>query len=803
VSLDTTVNVELLKKSIPVVYIVPIGLGAIPIYVEYKVNVDAEAKLKLTDVISMRDTVRTTMSCDLGLVYDGQAHSYNNSTGTFYAGGEVTQFSPSLGIKVAFKEKVTASLFGLLGPFLSLSIPEASARGTIALPSLDFDASVKASVKLETGIDLTTISGATTVLGGGLWESDSLFWRTPNKVEIVFGNDQVGQPDSTLTDSLAVKVTSTLGAPQKNVHVHFEVTAGGGSLSQQVVDTDAEGVARCTWTLGPETLPDQRVKAWARFGNGDTLVGGPLLFKAEFAELQAEVYAGDDQVAHLSDPLPAPIMVRVVDQDDVPYAGIMVHFEIASGGGELTVDSVITDADGLAGSDWTLGSNELDQQLVHAWATTSQHDTLPPGILTFNAHFPYNIMDYADVHDFDGDVGDDMPPMRVYVGDQLGLPQFNIPVHFTVVSGSGGSLSQTLVHTDAQGIATCNWNLGAFTAHTQVVKAWSLDQDGDTLLGGPLYFTATEPGVCTVLGSFPGMANYGEVLQINVLATGIYTGTPLQGIGAGLTTWRGADIPNPPGGGTTGPDGIAVVGWQMVAYNTGGQHAKLVCLGDTTLFSTSLPNCTGTVEDVDGNEYPIGWVGCHCAMLKNLRTTHFTNGDSIPFGTNAEWDGADTTFQALADHVNSDEANDDQYGLLYNFEAAITQNSIRQLCPDGWGIPDAYFANVAGGMNEVITSLGGPSIAGGKLKATTLWDPPNFGASNSTGFSAYPAGSRTPGGPQDMGIFGRFWTHQATLFGNAYFLQLSTYSEAVQTQYTSRKNGLSCRCWNNYKRDME
>lgn len=805
-SIDTTIEHTLGQWSKLSLFVVPVAGVPFPIWVEWKIEVAAEAELKLAGVLSTVDTISTVMACDMGMRYNyGVVEPMFNNTATFNVGGELTELSGTMGIKMTFEEKISANLYTVLGPFISASSPEVNARGTASFLTGDSDLSVKASIKLETGIQLTSVSNSTALVGGGLWESDSLFWRTPNRMVKLFGDHQVDQPDSTLTDSLAVLVLSTLGVPQKNVKVHFAIKDGDGTLSAQEVLTNDDGIARCSWTLGPEGQPLQRVKAWARFGNGDTLVDGPLYFDAEFQRLQAMVWTGDDQVARQGEELPAPIVVRVADQEDVPAAGVMVHFEVA-GGGSLSSDSIATDTEGLANCTWTLGTNGLDQQLVRTWATNAQYDTLPPGILTFSAHFPYNYMDYADSHDFSGDVGDDMPPMRVIVLDQLGLPQSNIVVHFEIVTG-GGTLSQSLAFTDAQGIATSTWNLGLFTAHTQVVKAWSLDLEGDTLQGAPLYFSATEPGQCSMLSTPSGTPTYGDVLDFSILATGVYTGIPLDNYVAGFTAWRGANVPNPGYLNATGPDGVAFGGWSMVAYNTGGQHARLVCFGDTMEFNTTLPNCTGTMEDVDGNSYPIGWVGNRCVMLKNLRTTHFTDGGLIPFGTDAEWEGSDTTEQALVAHVNNDTVNDEDYGLLYNFYAAQDRRNttLDTLCPLGWHIPTtAYFDNVPGEWSSLIDVLGGVSLAGGKMKATTLWDPPNTGASNTTGFTAFPAGSRTPSGPQDMGQYARFWVDESTLFGNAYFMQLWSDSEAIWTEYTSRKNGLSCRCFRSrWLRDME
>lgn len=45
-------------------------------------------------------------------------------------------------------------------------------------------------------------------------------------------------------------------------------------------------------------------------------------------------------------------------------------------------------------------------------------------------------------------------------------------------------------------------------------------------------------------------------------------------------------------------------------------------------------------------------------------------------------------------------------------------------------------------LRTLVDFLGGPSLAGGALKATDLWDSPNTGATNSSNFNWYPAGSR-------------------------------------------------------------
>jgi uncharacterized protein (TIGR02145 family) len=75
------------------------------------------------------------------------------------------------------------------------------------------------------------------------------------------------------------------------------------------------------------------------------------------------------------------------------------------------------------------------------------------------------------------------------------------------------------------------------------------------------------------------------------------------------------------------------------------------------------------------------------------------------------------------------------YGKLYNHYAV---SDPRNVCPVGWHVPDTAE------FGQLIDYLGGGLIAGGSLKSTIQdWQIPNIGATNASGFSALPAGSRT------------------------------------------------------------
>lgn len=88
-------------------------------------------------------------------------------------------------------------------------------------------------------------------------------------------------------------------------------------------------------------------------------------------------------------------------------------------------------------------------------------------------------------------------------------------------------------------------------------------------------------------------------------------------------------------------------------------------------------------------------------------------------------------------------SNYSEYGVLYNFETA------KDACPAGWHLPSDYewsYLEVYLGMSITATIGEGPrgTNQGGKMKGTgtVLWNDPNTGATNISGFTALPGGMR-------------------------------------------------------------
>ena len=154
---------------------------------------------------------------------------------------------------------------------------------------------------------------------------------------------------------------------------------------------------------------------------------------------------------------------------------------------------------------------------------------------------------------------------------------------------------------------------------------------------------------------------------------------------------------------------------------------------DNTSFTTSTE---GILTDVDGNEYAIRKIEDEWWMIENLATTKFRNGDQIPLVIEA--DSWQRESPAYCWYNNDSSTFSNPYGALYNWFAVATGD----LCPTGWHVPlEAEFLNLA-------DLHGGALIAGGKLKesGSSHWLEPNTGATNESGFTALPAGSRLGNG---------------------------------------------------------
>ncbi len=198
----------------------------------------------------------------------------------------------------------------------------------------------------------------------------------------------------------------------------------------------------------------------------------------------------------------------------------------------------------------------------------------------------------------------------------------------------------------------------------------------------------------------------------------------------------------------------------------------------------------GELVDIDGNVYSTVVIGTQHWMAENLKVTKYRNGDNIThITTDSDW--TSDTDGAYGYYDNSS-TNLDTYGMLYNWYA-VDNSTGQNICPQGWHVPTATE------FSDLATELG--SNVAGQLKetGTVHWSSESTGTSNSSGFTALPAGLRVyyTGGYSNLGNYTYFWTSTSSTSSatsaNYKYLTYSSSSTFV-TGTTVKTYGFSVRC---------
>ena len=317
-----------------------------------------------------------------------------------------------------------------------------------------------------------------------------------------------------------------------------------------------------------------------------------------------EKVSGDSQsVAILG--ASAPLMVRVVDLDDQPAAGVIVKFAVTVGTGAVT-NTVTTGVDGLASATYT-AVTDAGARKVRAQITEGQ--------LFFNlrvAAGPVAGIVATQGQDQGANAGSVLPiQLGAKVVDGWGNGVTGTPVAWTVVSG-GGALSADTTVTDANGVAKVTRTLGA-GAGGQFVRAATVGASDSAR------FHSTGKKAMTVLA---GGNNVPQRCTSDLWVAGNYAYSGTWGNCAGrgaqlLNVWNvsaGVTLSDSVfvGAGTVSDNEVSADGTLLLATSEGGgppnglylysladpAHPALV---DSQLVGTGLH--TGTFADIGGRRY--------------------------------------------------------------------------------------------------------------------------------------------------------------------------------------------------------
>ena len=273
-------------------------------------------------------------------------------------------------------------------------------------------------------------------------------------LEIVSGDEQLGQVGAALAQPVVVKVTDTRDRPVASQDVAFSITEGGGSVEPVTVKTDADGEAAAGWTLGPNA-GDNRLRVQTARGGSGTL---EVTFQATALAGTGSVLVsagGDDQVGPVNSALADSLVVKATDALGNPVANVEVTWTV-SGGGSIEPVTIRTGNDGLAAAERVLGPTAGEQS---AQASVDGFTNSP---VTFtHTAVPANptklILVSGDGQSAPGgfEVGDDLV---VRLEDDNGNGIGGRPITWVVPSGNG-SVNPVNSVTNANGLATTRWKL--------------------------------------------------------------------------------------------------------------------------------------------------------------------------------------------------------------------------------------------------------------------------------------------------------------------------------------------------------
>jgi uncharacterized protein (TIGR02145 family) len=190
----------------------------------------------------------------------------------------------------------------------------------------------------------------------------------------------------------------------------------------------------------------------------------------------------------------------------------------------------------------------------------------------------------------------------------------------------------------------------------------------------------------------------------------------------------------------------------------------------------------------EGQVYHTVKIGSQCWMRENLNVGKWTDASQMQKDNN---DGIIEKYCFGNDFVQCD-----FWGGLYQWNEVmgyVETSGVQGICPPGWHVPSIQ------DWKSLSRYLGGIEEAGGKLKSTLQWRNPNVGATNSSGFSAYPAGYFDSMAQKwnDLYVAGYFWTSEIIDKGTAVAVDLTFRTNKADSYQEYQPSALSVRCIKN------
>jgi uncharacterized protein (TIGR02145 family) len=209
--------------------------------------------------------------------------------------------------------------------------------------------------------------------------------------------------------------------------------------------------------------------------------------------------------------------------------------------------------------------------------------------------------------------------------------------------------------------------------------------------------------------------------------------------------------------------------------------------GSGVSFTTAVSDSTNDefTDARDGRKYKTLIIGVQTWMAENLAYLPAVSGPGQGSEIVSHYYVYDCD-SGITVNAARDSANYKTYGVLYNWPAAMKS------CPAGWHLPSDTEWDL------LMKTIGAPVGGKMKLKGLEYWKTPNTGATNSSGFTALPAGQRySLGEYRFLGEVSVFWSSTFRNDATAWSWHLFHNKDNLSHDYFSKSNGFSVRCIRN------
>jgi Bacterial Ig-like domain (group 1)/Bacterial Ig-like domain (group 2) len=270
----------------------------------------------------------------------------------------------------------------------------------------------------------------------------------------VAGASQRAAAGSLLPQAVVVRVTSRRNRPVDGVLVKFRLADGQGAVDPPSAVTDADGRVRAVWTLGDLPGRQTLLASVERVDSALAIVAEAEPVAANTRLTALTEHASGEAGAQIDD----TVAVRITDSTGRALADVPVTWVALDGGRAAAIDAR-SDSVGEARTLWTLGPKTGTQRLRAQVGSGHGKSAVPP--VTIRAAALAGAPVGFVVISGDGQRGAAdarlAKPLVIKVVDATGNGVADAELELTP---SAGSIPDTVVHTDSQGVARIRWTLG-------------------------------------------------------------------------------------------------------------------------------------------------------------------------------------------------------------------------------------------------------------------------------------------------------------------------------------------------------